>query len=118
MLQDGRGRCETIRACHCAASRRARCASPLIQPSPLPAQAAKVFNKSILRKSKNWRKVGGKMVFDTALTEVEREIALMKKIRHPRIVKLYEVVDDPEQGKLYMCTSMRSSVGPLPYFRG
>eukprot|EP00499_Haloplacidia_sp_CaronLabIsolate_P004342 CAMPEP_0196777240 /NCGR_PEP_ID=MMETSP1104-20130614/5106_1 /TAXON_ID=33652 /ORGANISM="Cafeteria sp., Strain Caron Lab Isolate" /LENGTH=592 /DNA_ID=CAMNT_0042147407 /DNA_START=147 /DNA_END=1922 /DNA_ORIENTATION=- len=64
--------------------------------------AAKVFNKSILRKSKNWRKVGGKMVFDTALTEVEREIALMKKIRHPRIVKLYEVVDDPEQGKLYM----------------
>lgn len=82
-----------------------------------PAQAAKVFNKSILRKNKNWRKVGRKMVFDTALTEVEREIALMKKIRHPRIVELYEVVDDPDQGKLYMCAcagrQARARVRPL-----
>ena len=31
-----------------------------------------------------------------------REIAIMKKLDHPNVVKLVEVVDDPEEDNLYM----------------
>ena len=32
--------------------------------------------------------------------QVYREIAIMKKLDHPNVVKLVEVVDDPEEVKL------------------
>ena len=38
-----------------------------------------------------------KMVFSTALEKVEREIALMKRLRHPNLVALVDVIDDPEK---------------------
>jgi [calcium/calmodulin-dependent protein kinase] kinase len=38
----------------------------------------------------------------TALQQVEREIALMKKLSHPNLVNLYEVIDSPESDMLYM----------------
>ena len=31
-----------------------------------------------------------------------REIAIMKKLDHPNVVKLVEVLDDPEDDQLYM----------------
>ena len=31
-----------------------------------------------------------------------REIAVMKKLDHPNVVKLVEVLDDPEDDNLYM----------------
>ena len=31
-----------------------------------------------------------------------REIAILKKLDHPNVVKLVEVVDDPEEDNLYM----------------
>ena len=31
-----------------------------------------------------------------------REIAIMKKLDHPNVVKLVEVVDDPEDDQMYM----------------
>ena len=31
-----------------------------------------------------------------------REIAILKKVDHPNVVKLVEVVDDPEEDNLYM----------------
>lgn len=37
------------------------------------------------------------MVMSTALEKVEREIALMKRLRHPNLVRLIDVVDDEEQ---------------------
>ncbi len=34
--------------------------------------------------------------------QVYQEIAIMKKLDHPNVVKLVEVLDDPEQDNLYM----------------
>ena len=37
-----------------------------------------------------------------AHTMLEREIAIMKKINHPNIVRLYEVIENPSSNKLFM----------------
>ena len=39
---------------------------------------------------------------DDLLDKVYREIATLKKIDHPNVVKLVEVVDDPVEDNLYM----------------
>ena len=36
------------------------------------------------------------------LERVYIEIAILKKLNHPNVVKLIEVLDDPEQDNLYM----------------
>ncbi len=36
------------------------------------------------------------------MTKVYREIAIMKKLDHPNVCKLVEVLDDPEEDNLYM----------------
>jgi len=36
------------------------------------------------------------------LEKVYIEIAILKKLNHPNVVKLVEVLDDPEQDSLYM----------------
>lgn len=36
------------------------------------------------------------------LERVYREIAVLKKLAHPNVVKLVEVLDDPAQDNLYM----------------
>jgi [calcium/calmodulin-dependent protein kinase] kinase len=33
---------------------------------------------------------------------VQREIAVMKKLTHTNVLRLYEVIDDEEEDKLYM----------------
>ena len=38
----------------------------------------------------------------SAFSIIEREIAVMKKLAHPNICKLLEVIDDPEANKLYL----------------
>jgi SNF1-activating kinase 1 len=55
--------------------------------------------KIIQRFSKK-RKLG-KVTFDPEV-KVKREIAILKKIRHPNVVGLLEVIDDPELKKIYM----------------
>jgi serine/threonine protein kinase len=34
--------------------------------------------------------------------KTRREIAILKKIRHPNVVGLYEIIDDPENKKIYL----------------
>jgi len=36
------------------------------------------------------------------LDQVYREIAILKKLDHPNVIKLVEVLDDPDQDNLYM----------------
>jgi len=46
---------------------------------------------------------GGKIkTAENPLDKVYREIAIMKKLDHPNVVKLVEVVDDPEDDQMYM----------------
>lgn len=37
-----------------------------------------------------------------AYTMLEREIAIMKKVNHKNIVKLYEVIENKDNDKLYL----------------
>lgn len=33
---------------------------------------------------------------------IRREIAIFKKVHHPNVVRMKEIIDDPEQSKLFM----------------
>nr|CAD7197367.1 unnamed protein product [Timema douglasi] len=48
------------------------------------------------------RKTPGKPGMDSPLEKVYREIAILKKLDHPNIVKLVEVLDDPLEDHLYL----------------
>lgn len=80
--------------------------------------AIKIINKDVLRRklvllggsktplttngaarSPEWRKDGEE---PTMLDDVKREIAIMKKLSHPHVLRLYEVMDDPKVNKLYL----------------
>ncbi|KMZ63290.1 Serine/threonine-protein kinase GRIK1 [Zostera marina] len=39
---------------------------------------------------------------ETAMTDVLREVSIMKTLQHPNIVNLIEVIDDPESDNLYL----------------
>jgi serine/threonine protein kinase len=58
----------------------------------------KIMNKSLLKK----RKIMGRGKFSDHWENVLREIAIMKKLHHPYIVKLVEVIDDDAKDKLYL----------------
>ena len=47
---------------------------------------------------------------ENPLQKVHREIAIMKKLDHPNVVKLVEVLDDPEDDNLYMGKNIAISI--------
>ena len=51
---------------------------------------------------------------ENPLQKVYREIAIMKKLDHPNVTKLVEVLDDPEDDNLYMGESFKKF--PLSYY--
>ena len=53
--------------------------------------AVKILNKSVMNK----RKVGAG---STAMDDVKREIAIMKKLSHPHVLRLYEVMSCDAMG--------------------
>ena len=57
--------------------------------------ALKVLKRSLLKRKRMGRT-------GNAFEAVLREIAVMKKLHHPNVVKLYEVIDDPERDELYL----------------
>ncbi|KAL4468337.1 hypothetical protein ABPG72_010738 [Tetrahymena utriculariae] len=65
--------------------------------------AIKIFKKSFLkRKREYYRDSGGAMKYKDALDNVKKEIAIMKKLRHANVIRLYEVIENPDNDKLYM----------------
>ena len=66
--------------------------------------AVKIFSKSILKRKRTMErdKSTKRVKIKTAWQQVEREIALMKKLSHPNLVQMYEVIDSPESDMLYM----------------
>lgn len=71
----------------------------------------KVMNKTKLKKifiSKN----------KVAYSAVETEMAILKKLNHPNIVKLYEIIDDPKHEKLYLITEYIKNGDLLTLIRG
>ncbi|XP_077995359.1 calcium/calmodulin-dependent protein kinase kinase 2-like [Glandiceps talaboti] len=64
------------------------------------------YAMKILSKKKLIRKGGfltrGPLTSTTPLERVYREIAILKKLDHPNVVKLVEVLDDPSEDNLYM----------------
>lgn len=44
----------------------------------------------------------GKMKLNTTENSIRKEIAVMRRCRHPNIVTLLEVIDDPQQEKIYL----------------
>ncbi|KAL6599977.1 hypothetical protein ACP70R_045628 [Stipagrostis hirtigluma subsp. patula] len=57
--------------------------------------AVKVLHKSYMKKVRV-------APSETAMSDVLREVAIMKMLDHPNIVNLIEVIDDPEIDKFYM----------------
>lgn len=53
------------------------------------AYAIKIMNKSLLKRvQKN--------------EDVRKEVAILKKMKHPNVVRLYEVIDDPDNDKMFL----------------
>jgi SNF1-activating kinase 1 len=50
---------------------------------------------------------------NTTEAKIKKEIAIMKKLRHPHVVRLYEVIDDRMKEKIYMSTF---STVPIPIY--
>ncbi|ETV83217.1 CAMKK protein kinase, variant 1 [Aphanomyces astaci] len=46
--------------------------------------------------------VDGRPVHSNAFHKVVKEVAIMKKLRHPNLTKLHEVIDDAEHDKMYL----------------
>lgn len=71
---------------------------------------AQVYAVKILRKSLLKRKRIGQ--FGNALQGVQREIAIWKKLDHPNVVSLHEVLDDEALDKLYLISELVDG-GPI-----
>jgi [calcium/calmodulin-dependent protein kinase] kinase len=37
---------------------------------------------------------------------MNQEMAIMKKLDHPLVLKLYEIIDDPNEKKIYLITDL------------
>mmetsp|Transcript_14698 Transcript_14698/g.30423 ORF Transcript_14698/g.30423 Transcript_14698/m.30423 type:complete len:404 (+) Transcript_14698:11-1222(+) len=56
--------------------------------------AIKIMDKMMLKKKRQG--------MSNMLESVKKEIAIMKKLNHKNCVRMYEVIDDPSQSKLYL----------------
>jgi serine/threonine protein kinase/serine/threonine protein phosphatase PrpC/CRP-like cAMP-binding protein len=70
--------------------------------------AIKMVNREKLKKKGKLGRGGGV----DADEELLNEVAAMKKLSHPNVVKLYEVIDEPEKGKFYMVQEFMA-LGPI-----
>ena len=55
----------------------------------------KIINKAQLKKQRISQN-------KSAYSQIENEVAIMKMIRHPNVVRLFEIIDDPNSKKLFL----------------
>lgn len=74
----------------------------------LPCQALKVVKRSsprdrikLLRRN-HQQHSGERPTLSSTEHGIRKEIAVMKRCRHANIATLFEVIDDPQQDKIYM----------------
>ena len=77
--------------------------------------AAKVFKNSVLNKKQYIFNAEGEMIETTGYSDVEREIAIMKKLTHTNVTRLHDVIYVHETEKLYILMEYCSK-GPLMEF--
>ncbi|KIM40182.1 hypothetical protein M413DRAFT_446343 [Hebeloma cylindrosporum] len=51
---------------------------------------------------------------NSTMNSIRKEIAIMKKCRHPHLVRLFEIIDDPNAEKIYMIMEYLSG-GPVEW---
>jgi serine/threonine protein kinase len=56
----------------------------------------------LLKKNIFYKDNTGKLVNKNALHLVKREIAILKKLSHPNIIRLFEVIQNEEHDKIYL----------------
>ncbi|KAK1941359.1 Serine/threonine-protein kinase GRIK2 [Phytophthora citrophthora] len=56
--------------------------------------AMKFISRDVMKKDKLGKQ--------SKLDDIKREIAIMKKLHHPNVLRLYEVMDDPKMNKLFL----------------
>ena len=65
--------------------------------------AVKIIQKSILKQMKSIEKgPNNRLTVRTAYDNIEREIATMKRLKHPNLIRLFEVIDSVESDRLHM----------------
>lgn len=65
--------------------------------------ALKIINKNLLLKKKKIQKdENGNMVVTTPLEGILKEISILKKVNHPNLVKLFEIMHKSDRSKLYL----------------
>jgi len=72
--------------------------------------AVKILNKSFLKRKRVGR-------FGNMLQTVKREVAIWKKLKHPHVVTLFEVIDDPGAAadwRTGRCTVLLTPLRALP----
>ncbi|XKL64379.1 hypothetical protein PGB90_004465 [Kerria lacca] len=79
--------------------------------------AMKILSKKkLLRKAGCFARLGPNRKGSNPLDKVYREIAVLKKLDHPNVVKLIEVLDDPDEDYLYLVFELlkRGEVMQIP----
>ncbi|KAG8464760.1 hypothetical protein KFE25_010128 [Diacronema lutheri] len=62
--------------------------------------AVKIVKKSFLKRQRRFDANSGE--YASAYEDVLREVAILKKLSHANVVRLHEVIDDPEMDKMYL----------------
>ena len=76
--------------------------------------AVKVIQKSILKQMKTFEKdTNNRLAVRTAFDNIEREVATMKRLRHPNVLRFLEVIDSVASDRLLMVLEY-VSLGTLP----
>eukprot|EP00127_Corallochytrium_limacisporum_P002358 Clim_evm1s118 gene=Clim_evmTU1s118 len=70
-----------------------------------------VSKKRLLRTA--FGRTRGPMKRGNAMNIIRKEIAVLKKLKHDNIVKLYEVMDDPSKDRLYLIFELLDGGSPI-----